>query len=106
MDSHISIFNLEDKRVVSVEVFESKTLQGRFLSGDSPLQMVEHITEYTGRMQPLPSWVFDGAVVGIESGSEHVEEGVNKLIEADVPITAVWIQDWAGNKSDYDGTRI
>jgi alpha-glucosidase len=37
------------------------------------------ITEYTGRMSPLTSWTQEGAILGLEGGSEIVEPIIDKV---------------------------
>lgn len=52
-------------------------------------------------MAPLPAWAYmNGAVVGLEGGTDTVNATLQKLIAADVPLAALWIQDWSGVRSN------
>jgi len=74
----------------------SDEIEGRILNGNSIPDLVTEITSITGRMQPLPDWTQDGAVVGVEGGTEAVKSLANTLINSqfELPIAAFWIQDW------------
>ena len=64
------------------------------------------LTEYTGRMSPLPTWTQEGAIVGLEGGSAVVEEKMADLQGAGVEMVGLWLQDWAGLHHSYDGDRL
>lgn len=60
------------------------------------------MTAFTGRQQPLPTWVDNGAVLGLEGGTTAVSAVVNKTIAAagdNPPVAAVWLQDWTGERN-------
>ena len=78
-------------------------MRGRFIWGDEPLDLIEEITWYTGRMQPLPEWVGNGAIVGYEGGTQKVVELWKRLKAANVPIAGFWLQDWSGVRVDSFG---
>eukprot|EP00392_Amoebophrya_sp_AT5.2_P002082 g2087.t1 len=44
----------------------------------------------------LPSWVGSGAILGVEGGMEKVDERLEAVYAAGVPLAGVWIQDWSG----------
>ena len=51
------------------------TLVGHILAGADPKELVTAYTEYTGRMEPLPEWIGEGAVVHVQGGSNEVDVG-------------------------------
>ncbi|RYG63256.1 hypothetical protein EON64_16275, partial [archaeon] len=131
---YVSYFDLSrsDNLKVEVEVWRGE-VQGRISIGDSWLALVSAVTEYTGmhstsitfltvtignsdnsflctcvgRMVPLPLWTQQGAIVGLEGGSENVTQIVDTLLQNKVPIKGVWLQDWVGLRhSDIDGDRL
>lgn len=58
-------------------------------------------------MSPLPEWTQQGAIVGLEGGSDNVTRIVDTLLQNGVPIKGVWLQDWVGLRhSDIDGDRL
>lgn len=62
-------FDLRDDDAVIVEIWGS-SLKGRILHGKSMLELITEITAITGRMKPLPQWTQQGAVAGLEGGTE------------------------------------
>jgi len=64
-NSEYAVFDLRAANLAQVEVFSSH-LHGRFLHGNTPAQLVEEYTSCIGRMRPLPDWIHDGAVVGMQ----------------------------------------
>jgi alpha-glucosidase (family GH31 glycosyl hydrolase) len=51
-------------------------------------------------------YVSQGAVVGLEGGTEDVSERVKQLQDGGVPIAGVWLQDWVGLRHSWDGDRL
>ena len=54
----------------------------------------------------LPSWVFDGLIVGLQGGIEKIKQQVTSLLNNDIPITAIWVQDWVGTNTTSFGDRL
>jgi alpha-glucosidase len=71
-----------------------------------PLDLLHGITEYTGRMRSLPSWILRGAVIGLEGGTDQVTEILHTLRDHDVDVSALWLQDWSGVNVDNFGERV
>lgn len=69
-------------------------MDGQFLEAESMLDAINKVTDYTGKMPALPTWVDDGAIIGIQGGQEKVEKVIRQGIDVDCPISAVWLQDW------------
>jgi alpha-glucosidase len=47
-----------------------------------------------------------GAVVGLEGGTDYVTPIVTKMQAAGVPMAGIWLQDWVGLRHSYDGDRL
>jgi hypothetical protein len=45
-------------------------------------------------MPALPQWVDTGAVLGIQGGQDKVNRIVERGLQQNCPIAAVWLQDW------------
>lgn len=98
-------FDLRDDDAVVAEVW-GLSMSGYIFVGDSLPALIEEITAITGRMKPLPKWTQEGAVVGLEGGTKDVNHILDKLIAAEVPVKAVWLQDWVGLRHAFDGDRL
>src|SRR5215203_1960570 len=65
-----STFDLREDDRVHIGVFSS-LMRGQILGGETPAQLIEQYTEYSGRMRTLPEWIISGAVVGLQGGTER-----------------------------------
>ena len=99
------IFDLRTIDRIQLRVY-SRTLRGRILFGKTPADLIREYTEYAGRMRPLPDWIHDGAIVGIQGGTARVESLVENLQKHGVPLSAVWLQDWAGQRKTKFGKQV
>ncbi|KAF7725051.1 hypothetical protein EC973_000458 [Apophysomyces ossiformis] len=77
---------------------DSGTMTGRLIDGDSILDLISEYTTFSGRMKPLPSWISQGAVAGLEGGEEKIQKVFKQLQQYKVPVAAIWIQDWCGKR--------
>jgi len=100
-----STFDLREKDKVQIGVFSS-TMRGQILSADTPGGVISQYTEYSGRMRPLPEWINDGAVVGLQGGTDKVLEVAERLEALDTPVAAFWLQDWVGQRETSFGTQL
>jgi alpha-glucosidase (family GH31 glycosyl hydrolase) len=100
-----STFDLREDDSVQVGVFSS-LMRGQILGGDTPARLIEHYTEYSGRMRPLPEWIISGAVVGLQGGKDRVLQISDELETLDTPIAAIWLQDWVGQRKTSFGTQL
>ena len=71
--------------------------------GDTPLSVLERHTELVGRPPVPPNFVFAPWTDAIR-GSANVEAFMDLLRDNDVPVSAVWSEDWAG--ASGDGTNF
>ncbi|KAI9323143.1 glycosyl hydrolases family 31-domain-containing protein [Dichotomocladium elegans] len=95
--SEYTSFNLCEPDRVTIRV-ENSQVKGRIIDGESMLDLLTEYTSYCGRMKPLPDWINEGVVAGIQGGSNKVREVVRELKRHGVPLAAVWITDWTGQR--------
>ncbi|KAI9269247.1 glycosyl hydrolases family 31-domain-containing protein [Phascolomyces articulosus] len=91
-------FNLCEPDRVTVRVNIRTDLVGRIIDGDTMLDLITEYTSYSGRMQPLPDWINEGAVACVQGGSTKIREIVTRLEQHKVPIAAVFVPDWCGQR--------
>jgi sulfoquinovosidase len=99
-----SSFDLREQDRVQVEVFSSR-MTGQILSGETPVELIEQYTEYSGRMRLLPEWILSGAVVGLQGGTNKVLDVYDELEALGTPLAALWLQDWVGQRKTSFGTQ-
>ena len=100
-----SSFDLREEDRVQIGVFSSR-MRGQILSGDTPADLIEQFTEYSGRMRPLPEWILSGAVIGLQGGTDKVLQMLDRLEPLDAPVAAFWLQDWVGQRKTSFGTQL
>ncbi len=100
-----SVFDLRPANHFTIKVW-SGVMTGRIVYGQTPLDLIEAYTEYAGRMRALPDWINNGAVVGVQGGTSVVRAKLDKLRQAEVPLAALWIQDWTGVRVTDVGKQL
>ena len=88
-------FDLTTAQTVRVEV-SATAMHGRMLGDSSPLNLLRRVTAFTGRMGPLPDWSHAGVIVGIQGGTGRVAQMSQRMVDAGVRLSGVWLQDWGG----------
>lgn len=100
-----SVFDLSDVNRVRVRLFANQ-MTGRILLGNSMLELIQRFTDYTGRMRPLPSWFNEGAIVGMQGGTDKVNAVLTELERRGTPVAGVWLQDWVGKRQTSFGSQL
>ncbi|UOF89088.1 alpha-glucosidase [Fodinisporobacter ferrooxydans] len=77
-----------------------------FEAADSFLELVEKITERFGRQPELPEWTYNGIWLGIQGGTDVVEEKLQRALDKGVKVGGVWCQDWQGKRITSFGKRL
>jgi alpha-glucosidase len=72
----------------------------------TPLSALSALTEYTGRMAPLPAWTQGGALLRVRGGSTAARKALAAAQAAGAHIAALWIEDWEGERSTPFGYRM
>ncbi|KAJ7514003.1 hypothetical protein O6H91_23G022100 [Diphasiastrum complanatum] len=100
-----SVFDLRRQDRVQVQV-TGAAMRGRILHGQTLLELIKHYTGAIGRMKALPDWILEGAIIGIQGGTDTVKRIWKQLQEHDVPIAAFWLQDWVGQRTTSVGSQL
>ncbi len=102
--THRSIFDFTDPEYVQLEYW-SHQFKASIWKSTNPRKLLEARTQKTGRLRPLPEWTY-GNILGLQGGKELVIEKLNKVLEADIPVDAIWIQDWVGSRKTDFGQQL
>ncbi len=100
-----SEFDMRPAHLISISVWGA-TMIGRILFGETPLELIEAYSEYSGRMRPLPDWAHKGAVLGLMGGTQVVRRKLADAKNAGVPVAGLWLQDWVGTRRTSAGTQL
>lgn len=99
------VFDLTQADKVQIDAWTSH-LVGNILSGNSPKDLIKEYTNYSGRMRKLPSWVGEGAVIGLQGGTDKLYAEWADLEAKGTPIAAFWVQDWIGQRTTIVGKQL
>lgn len=100
-----TVFDLRAADRVQVQAF-APTLRGRMLQGATPAALIAEYTACVGRMRALPDWILEGAIVGMQGGTEKVREIWTALKARNTPVAAFWLQDWVGPRTTSIGKQL
>ncbi len=75
----------------------------RFVVKDSLLEIVQSVNP---GQPPIPGWVQEGAIIGVQGGTETMLEILSEADEYGVAVSGMWIQDWSGKIVTGLGTRV
>ncbi|MBQ6542803.1 MAG: alpha-glucosidase [Clostridia bacterium] len=74
--------------------------------GDTFEDTVSELSEILGRQPELPDWVYDGAILGIQGGTEIMMNKVRTCLDRGMKVAGVWIQDWEGRRITAFGKQL
>jgi len=95
-----------DTQAWSAEVWTAAPVTLTVFAGPQPADLVEQLTAEVGRFNaPIPEWAVKGFWLSAQGGGSAVRKQVNDALANDVPISAVWTQDWLGER-DFGGGNL
>ncbi|KAG0180191.1 hypothetical protein DFQ29_001057 [Apophysomyces sp. BC1021] len=82
---------------------DGDSMTGRLVDGGTMLDLITEYTTYAGRMRTLPDWISEGMVAQLQGGRDSVRRMVHQLQQREIPLAAVLVQDWSGQRSQMVG---
>lgn len=73
---------------------------------DTFVELLEKMTGFLGRQPELPEWVYNGLIIGVQGGNERSFGLLDKTIDKDIKVSAIWCQDWCGKRVTSFGKRL
>lgn len=98
-NSEYSRFNIcpGGKPFWMMEVWDNRETSFLIFPGPTAKDVVRQLTAVVGRPQKVPpDWTMNGVWLAGQGGTEVVKARLDKALAADIPVTAVWSQDWLG----------
>ncbi len=74
--------------------------------GDDFEAVLTNLTDLIGRQIPLPAWVYDGEILGVQGGTEIMDKKLQTALDHDMAVCGVWIQDWEGRRMTAVGKQL
>lgn len=98
-------FDFTKNNQIQIEVYSNR-LEANIIYARNPLDAIEEYTIYSGRMHKLPDWILEGAVIGMQGGTQKVYDVLQTLQKVGTPISAFWLQDWIGQRTTFVGKQL
>ena len=100
-----NVFDFTSEHRTQIYVHAAE-LRGRLFYGSTPLDLISAFTRFSGRMRALPQWVGQGAIIGMQGGTNAVKARAAALRAVDAPVAAFWLQDWVGARKTSVGWQL
>ena len=78
----------------------------RFEAAGSYPELLRRETAFLGRQPELPDWIYNGLIIGVQGGSERSFSLLEETLRHNIPVSAVWCQDWCGKRVTSFGKRL
>ncbi|MBV9811856.1 MAG: alpha-glucosidase [Acetobacteraceae bacterium] len=99
-----SAFDFRHAGYHELEVWEVPERLELWAAADLP-SLVSALSQRFGRPPALPEWAMRGVTVGLKQGARSFEL-LDRYLDAGVPVSALWCEDWAGVRETSFGTRL
>lgn len=90
-----------DEYVLAAEQRDHVVL--RVYTGPTVADVMRDWTTLQGRASAPPRWSLDGVWLAVQGGPENVRSAVARARAADLPLAAIWSQDWLGRREFAPG---
>lgn len=91
-----------DADVAWVEVISGGAVSWRVFHGPSALDVIRQLGDLVGRPTQPPAWAYN-LWLGSQGGRDVVLDEVGRLEAANIPASALWVQDWTGVRGNPEG---
>ena len=75
-------------------------------AADSFTEVSEKLTGLLGRQRALPDWIYDGAILAVQGGTQAVDDKIRKAVDAGAKVCGIWSQDWCGCRRTGFGYQV
>lgn len=91
-----------DPEVAWLEVIDGAPVELRVFHGPTPLDVIRELGDEVGRPPPPPAWAFR-PWIGAHGGRDAILAEADALEAAQIPVSALWVQDWTGIRPNFGG---
>ena len=102
--SAYSEFDFREKDHTTLYTQETPVIY--FYKAQSFEELSGKLSELLGHQRTLPSWVYKGAILAIQEGTEKIDEKIKKVEEKGGKICGIWSQDWCGCRRTGFGYQV
>ena len=69
-------------------------------------EVSKNLSDLLGSQRTLPDWVYEGAILAVQEGTEKIDEKIEKAERRGVKICGIWSQDWCGCRRTGFGYQV
>ncbi len=69
-------------------------------------ELSKALSNLLGHQDTLPDWVYEGAILAVQEGTERIDEKIQKARQKGVKICGIWSQDWCGCRRTGFGYQV
>jgi len=81
----------------TVEVWNGEEASFLIFPGPKAVDVIEQLAAEVGKPAVVPpDWAFNGVWLAAQGGSEAISMRLETALDAGIPVTALWVQDWVG----------
>lgn len=101
-----SYMEFDFRKEGQVTLYLRENCEIEFGNADSFEELSELLSERLGRQRELPDWIYDGVILGIQEGTDVVEQKLQEAKKYGIPVNGVWCQDWSGCRKTKFGYQV
>lgn len=75
-------------------------------SADGFQALSEKISLLLGHQKSLPDWVYDGAILAVQGGTEIIDRKIDEVKSEGAKVCGIWSQDWCGCRRTKFGYQV
>lgn len=73
---------------------------------DSFTELSSKVSDLLGHQRQLPEWVYDGAILAVQQGTDVIDQKIAEAEAKGVKIAGIWSQDWCGCRRTKFGYQV
>lgn len=105
--NHYHVLDFKSPTYHEIELWEDVSAATMFIeTAPTWTLLLKNLSSFFGRQPLPPKWLYNGAVLGLQGGTEKVVQLYKNLKNEGVEVSAIWIQDWSGNYFTELGSRV
>ncbi len=81
-------------------------IEVKIFLGESVKEVLKNIAQFNGYTPPVPDWVNEGAIIGLQGGTKAVMKKYEVLKKSGAKISGLWLQDWVNKRKSLGFSRL
>ncbi|XP_013409261.1 uncharacterized protein LOC106172883 [Lingula anatina] len=104
--SNYVVMDFSHETFHEIEIRDTSSAKVLINTSPSMLELVQSFTDFNGRPPPLPDWIHNGAILGVQGGTQKMLDYYKQATASGLKVSGLWIQDWVGRLTTSFGDRL